>query len=76
MKRFLKTAALLIVSLFLIVSGVSSALDRLSRSDSQNEYTLYDERGEVVIAYTGDLSLCKACLKPESVAAPSLFHRS
>ena len=76
MKRFLKTLALLIISLFLVVSGVDAALDHLSRSVTQNSFTVYSEEGAVVLAYNGDLSACKACVKPGPVAAPSFLHRT
>ena len=76
MKRFLKTFALLIVSLFLVVSGVNRALDHLSHSETQNSFTVYNEQGSVVLAYDGDLSVCKAYAKPGPVAVPSFLHRT
>jgi hypothetical protein len=75
-KRFLKTLALLIVSLFLVVSGVDAALDRLSHSVTQSSFTVYDEQGTAILAYDGDLSACKACLKPGQIAAPGFLHRT
>jgi hypothetical protein len=74
MKRFLKTLVLLIVSLFLVVSGVDKALDRLSHSVTQSSFTVYNGQGSVVLAYDGDLSVCKAYAKP--VAAPGFLHRT
>ena len=76
MKRFLKTFALLIVSLFLVVSGVDAALDHLSHSVTQNSFTVYNEQGSLVLAYDGDLNACKAYAKPGPVAAPSFLHRT
>ncbi len=76
MKRFLKTLALLIVSLFLVVSGVNAALDHLSRSVTQSSFTVYNEQGSVVLAYDGDLSACKAYAKPVPVTAPGFLHRT
>ena len=76
MKRFLKTLALLIVSLFLVASGVDAALDHLSHSVTQNSFTVYDEQGTAVLAYDGDLSACKVCVKPGSVLAPGFLHRT
>jgi hypothetical protein len=75
-KRFLKTLALLIVSLFLVASGVDAALDHLSRSASQNSITIYDEQGTAILAYDGDLNGCKVCVKPGTVAAPFFLHRT
>jgi hypothetical protein len=75
-KRFLKTLVLLVVSLFLVVSGVDAALDHLSHANTQNSFTVYDEQGSVVLAYDGDLSVCKAYARPEPVAAPNFFHRT
>lgn len=76
MKRFLKTFALLIVSLFLVVSGVDAALDHISHSAAQNTVTVYNEQGRVVLAYNGDLTTCKVCLKPGPVAVPFFLHRT
>ena len=76
MKRFLTTFALLIVSLFLVVSGVDKALDHLSRSVTQNSFTVYDEQGSVVLAYDGDLNACKAYARPGAVAVPGFLHRT
>ena len=76
MKRFIKTFALLIVSLFLVVSGVNKALDHLSQSVTQNSFTVYDEQGSVVVAYDGDLSAGKGYVKPGTIAAPSFLHRT
>jgi hypothetical protein len=75
-KRFLKTLALLIVSLFLVVSGVDAALDHLSHSVTQNSFTVYNEQGTAVLAYDGDLSACKACVKLGPVAATNFLHRT
>jgi hypothetical protein len=75
-KRFLKTFALLSLSLFLVASGVDAALDRLSHADTQNSFTVYNEQGSVVLAYDGDLSVCKAFIRPEPAAVPNLFHRT
>jgi hypothetical protein len=71
-KRFLKTLALLIVSLFLLVSGVDAALDHLSHGVTQNSLTVYNEQGTVVLAYNGDMSGCKVYVKP----VPSFLHRT
>ena len=76
MKRFLKTLVLLIVSLFLVVSGVNRALDHFSHSETQNSFTVYNEQGSVVLAYDGDLSAGKAYVKPGPVAAPGFLHRT
>jgi hypothetical protein len=75
-KRFLKTFVLLIISLFLVVSGVNRALDRLSHSATQNSLTAYNEQGGVTLAYNGDLNACKAYAKPGPVAAPGFLHRT
>jgi hypothetical protein len=65
MKRFLKIFTLLIVSLFLLVSGVDATLDHMTRSTVQSSYTWYSEKGDTVLAYTGDFPLSlKSCVKP------------
>jgi hypothetical protein len=61
--RFFKTAVVLVVSLFALVSGVDAGLDQLSRSASLSNCTFYNEKGEVVAAYTGDLNLRKPIIK-------------
>jgi len=75
-KRFLKTLALLVVSLFLLVSGVDAALDHLCHSVAQSSFTVVNEQGGVVLAYDGDLNACKAYAKPGPIAAPSFLHRT
>lgn len=76
MKRFLTTFVLLIISLFLVASGVDAALDHLSHSVTQNSFTVYNEQGNVVLAYNGDLSACKAYARPGQVASPGFLHRT
>ena len=76
MKRFLKTFACLIVSLFLVVSGVNAGLNHLSHSVTQNSLTIYNAQGGVVLVYDGDLNACKAYAKPGPVAVPSFLHRT
>jgi hypothetical protein len=71
MKRFLKTFALLIVSLFLVVSGVNTGLDHLSRSTALSNYTQYDDKGTLVLTYSGDLKQFKPSIKR---AWASEFH--
>jgi len=75
-KRFLKTSAFLVVSLFLLVSGVDTALDHLTHSTTQNSFTVYSERGGIILAYEGDLSVCKAYAKPCPVVTTGFFHRT
>ena len=76
MKRFLKTFALLIVSLFLVASGVDAALDQLAHSETQSSFTVYGGQGNVVLAYDGDLNACKAYAKPGPAAVPIFLHRT
>lgn len=77
MKQFLKTLVLLVVGLFLVVSGLNAGLNRLAHSVTQNSFTVYNEQGSVVLAYEGDLSGCKAYVtKPGPIAVPSFLHRT
>jgi hypothetical protein len=76
MKRFFKVFSLLIVSLFLLVSGLDATLDHINRSTLQSRYTVYDERGAVVAAYTGDLRFCKLYVKPVRPIQTEYIHRS
>lgn len=64
------------LSLFLVASGVDVALDRLAHSATQNSFTAYSEQGRIVLAYNGDLSVCKAYAKPGVLAAPGFMHRT
>jgi hypothetical protein len=73
--RLLKTTSLLIVSLFLVVSGVDTALDRLSHSPDQNSFVAYGAQGSIMLAYEGDLAGCKAFAKPTPIVTPGFFHR-
>jgi sulfur relay (sulfurtransferase) complex TusBCD TusD component (DsrE family) len=76
-KRFLKTFSLLIVSLFLLVTGVDATLGHLSQSPTQSSFTVYNEQGSVILAYNGDLSVCKIyAAKPGPVVAPTFLHRT
>ncbi len=76
MNRFLKIFCLLIVALFLLVSGVDATLDHLARSPGQNSFIWYNEKGEAVLAYDGDAALAQHFIRPSHPAAPALFHRS
>jgi hypothetical protein len=76
MKRFLKVFALLIVSLFALVSSVDATLDHITHSATQSSYTVYDEKGTPILAYTGDLRFCKSYVKPGRVVGLEYIHRS
>ena len=74
MKRFLKIATLLIVSLFLLVSGVDATLDQMSHFTKTSSFTWYDEKGNITVAYFGDLSQCKSFTKLGPTPAPFMRH--
>jgi len=76
MSRFFKVFTLLIVSLFLLVSGVDATLDHLSSTPDQSSYTIFDNKGDVVASYTGDLRNCKLTLKPGRPVRPEFIPRS
>jgi len=69
MKRFFKVFIFLIVSLFLVVSGVDATLDHLTHSASQNSFTYYGSKGEVIFAYDGNF-------KPATKLPHAFFHRA
>ena len=77
MKRFFKTLTLLVVILFLLVSGVDTALDCITRTPTENSFTVYNESGTVVLAYNGDLNNCKTLVK-SGITMPSFrfLHRT
>lgn len=66
MKRFIKIFVLLIVCLFVVVSGVDATLDHMSHSATQNSFVWYTDKGESVFVYHGDLALCQSYTKPTS----------
>ena len=81
MNRFLKILALLIVSLFFVVSGVNATLDHLTRSSTTpNSYVWYNEKGDAILAYSGNfpLGLDKASIKPPLEHLPRVIflHRT
>ncbi len=76
MNRFLKINALLIVSLILVASGFNAALDSMAKSPAQGSYTIYSEKGGVVLAYYGDLNAWKAYAKPGPAVTPNFLHRT
>ncbi len=77
MKRFLKILVLLTVSLFVLLSGIDLALDNLSHSSDQNSVTVYNEKGEAVLAYSGNLRNYPSYAKIGSVAVvPGFLHRT
>jgi hypothetical protein len=75
-KRFITTFGLVVGSLFVVVSGVNTALDHLAHSGSENSFTVYNEKGSVLLAYEGNLNFCKAFTKPYFIAAPTFLHRT
>lgn len=76
MKRSLQIFTFLLVALLLLVSGVNTALDHLTSSPAQNSFTWYNEKGEIIMAYNGDLNQCRAYVKPGRTALPRFFHRT
>ncbi|MEI9999514.1 MAG: hypothetical protein WDO13_10280 [Verrucomicrobiota bacterium] len=75
LKRFLKTLVLLVISLFVLVSGVNAALDQVSHSAAQSSIVVYNEKGQMVLAYDGDLN-GKVLAKPLSSYLPRFLHRT
>ena len=62
------------VLLLVVASGFDAALHHLSGSAKQSSFTIYNENGEVIVAYQGDLAACKAINKP-AVVNPNYLHR-
>jgi hypothetical protein len=75
-KRFLKVLVLLVVSLFMLMSGVDATLDHLTRLLSQCSYTLYDERGDILGSYTGNLALCPIGIRPYQPTQSNYLRRT
>jgi hypothetical protein len=75
-KRFLKVLSLLVVALMLLASGVDATLDQLSRTPAQSSFVWYNEKGDAVLAYCGDLAQCKSFSHPIPPAAPVFLHRT
>ena len=76
MNRFLKTSVVLLIAIFALVTGVDATLDHMTRSASQNSFNWYDERGESVVSFEGNLAECHSYLKPGPVGATSLLHHN
>ena len=76
MNRFLKVLALLVVSLFVLVSGVDVTLDHMSHAATQSAFTCYNQKGQVILAYNGDLALSAAYAKPQPVAPAAMLRRA
>jgi hypothetical protein len=74
-KRFLKTLAILIVSLFLVASGVDKALDRMAKSPHEASFTIYNTQGLPVLAYNGNLSQLKAFARAQLFPSANVLHR-
>jgi hypothetical protein len=69
-KRFLQVATLLIIGLFVLVSGLDATLDHVARTPGQSSFTWYNEKGGPILAYSGDLSLSPI------YAHPAYLHRT
>jgi hypothetical protein len=54
-KHFFKTLAILAFSLVALAASLNAALDRAARAPSQNSFTMYDESGRTLYAYSGTL---------------------
>jgi hypothetical protein len=76
MKPFFLVLALLVSSSALLASGVNAALEQVSRSCSQNSFTVFNEQGAIVSTYDGDLAFCQAFVKPSPVVTPTFLHRT
>lgn len=74
MKRFLKTLSFLIIGLFALVSGVNSALDRLSGHTSKSSLVVYDDKGTTVVAYQGNLDECKMLVAKSGMLSQPFIH--
>jgi len=76
MKRSLKVFTLVLVGLFLCVTGIDMTLDQQSSAVEQNSVVWYNEKGDVVLAYEGDLKFCPTYVKRFTVAPPPYLHRT
>ncbi len=76
-KRFLLTLVLLIVTLSALATGVNAALEHLAQAPVQNSVVIYDEQGNTLYAYNGDLSTCNVSLRPViTLNGPHFLHRT
>jgi hypothetical protein len=64
MKRLVKTFALLMAALLLLVTGVDRALDRAATAPSQASFTFYNARCRPVYVYNGNLAGCRLLNRP------------
>jgi hypothetical protein len=72
MKRFLKVLILLVVALCALMSGVDMTLDHLAHAPAQSAFMCYSPKGQIIVAYHGNLAQCPAYTRP----APVFVHRA
>jgi hypothetical protein len=72
----LKLAVVLLASMVLLVTGVNAGLGHLTRSEQQGSFTIYNDRGQAVFAYEGDLSACRELAKPAVLWPTRFLHRT
>jgi len=76
-KRFFLTLGLLILGLSALAAGVNATLEHISQAPAQNSVVIYDEQGNTLYAYDGDLSGCTVSLRPViSLSGPHFLHRT
>jgi hypothetical protein len=78
-KRFLRTLGFLILALIALASGVDATLDHMSQAPTQNSVVIYDDHGNSLYAYNGNLSGCTVTLRPAvNLTGPPSFslHRT
>ncbi|HUB66418.1 MAG TPA: hypothetical protein VL981_02900 [Candidatus Methylacidiphilales bacterium] len=77
MKRFLKVSVLLMIALFALVSGVDVTLSHMAKAETQSAFTYYDQKGQIIADYSGNLAYCPIDPKPHVVTpATILTHAS
>ncbi len=76
MNKNFKTALVLFAAMLLLVFGVDAGLGKLARSEQQGSFTIYNEHGQAVFAYDGDLNSCRALTKPAVIWSTHFLHRT
>ncbi len=76
MNRTLRTLPLILIGLYIAITAFDSALDGAAKSPDRSSFTIYDEDGRTVLAYTGDLNECKVLTKAVPAATPTFLHRT
>lgn len=76
MKRSLFVLGFILLTLSAALYWVDSALGHLESCPAQSNFSWYNEKGQVIVAYNGDLNGCKEYARPIGTTPASLLPRT